>query len=116
MTQLAIRFSSPMMDCLRFQVSWSDYASALNQMGQFAKITMPGTVQSKAPTARARAEDLKYGRNLMDRAELNALVHRLAYSDRLIYEAVMVEVTGEASIASKMATHGATGDRPVGEC
>jgi hypothetical protein len=43
----------------------------------------------------------------MDRTELNALVNSLIRSKRLIYEAVMVEVTGEASLFSKMATHGA---------
>jgi hypothetical protein len=43
----------------------------------------------------------------MDRTELQALVNNLIRSKRLIYEAVMVEVTGEASLFSKMATHGA---------
>jgi hypothetical protein len=43
----------------------------------------------------------------MDRADLQALVDELLRSERLIYEAVIVEVTGEASLFSKMATDGA---------
>jgi DNA-directed RNA polymerase alpha subunit len=43
----------------------------------------------------------------VDRADLQVLVSNLSYAQRLVYEAVMVEVTGQASLASKMATHGA---------